>query len=70
MGLGAIKQELREVVLLPMALPQLFTGIRRPQCNLLFYGVPGTGAAAGAWGITCGPIPCPAVPAMHVLCGH
>ena len=37
-------QELREAVLLPMSLPHLFTGIRRPQCNLLFYGPPGTGA--------------------------
>lgn len=36
-------QELREAVLLPMRFPQLFTGIRRPQCNLLFHGAPGTG---------------------------
>ena len=36
-------KELREAVLLPMSLPHLFTGIRRPQCNLLFYGPPGTG---------------------------
>ncbi|EFN56624.1 hypothetical protein CHLNCDRAFT_144400 [Chlorella variabilis] len=35
--------ELREAVLLPMRFPQLFTGIRRPQCNLLFHGAPGTG---------------------------
>ncbi|KAI7838586.1 hypothetical protein COHA_007657 [Chlorella ohadii] len=42
-GLTAIKQELREAVLLPMRFPQLFTGIRRPQCNLLFFGPPGTG---------------------------
>lgn len=36
-------QELREAVLLPMRYPQLFTGIRRPQCNLLLWGAPGTG---------------------------
>ncbi|KAI3427001.1 hypothetical protein D9Q98_006945 [Chlorella vulgaris] len=35
--------ELREAVLLPMRYPQLFTGIRRPQCNLLLWGAPGTG---------------------------
>lgn len=38
-------QELREAVLLPMHLPHLFVGIRRPQCNMLFYGDPGTGKA-------------------------
>lgn len=37
------QQELREAVLLPMALPHLFTGIRRPQTNVLLFGVPGTG---------------------------
>ncbi|PSC75328.1 putative phytol kinase chloroplastic [Micractinium conductrix] len=47
-GLDAIKQarrgvELREAVLLPLAFPHLFTGIRRPQANLFFHGVPGTG---------------------------
>lgn len=31
-------------MLLPMHLPHLFTGIRRPQSNILFHGVPGTGA--------------------------
>ncbi|GAB4818520.1 hypothetical protein N2152v2_005566 [Parachlorella kessleri] len=38
-----IAKELREAVLLPMHLPHLFTGIRRPQCNLMFHGLPGTG---------------------------
>ncbi len=45
-------QELREAVLLPMHLPHLFTGIRRPQVNLMFHGVPGTGAD-GACGTVC-----------------
>lgn len=36
-------QELREAVLLPMRLPHLFVGIRRPQTNLMFHGAPGTG---------------------------
>lgn len=42
-GLAALKQELREAVLLPLHLPHLFTGIRRPQSNVLFHGRPGTG---------------------------
>ncbi|KAL4444228.1 hypothetical protein ABPG75_011965 [Micractinium tetrahymenae] len=42
-GLDAIKQELREAVLLPMRFPPLFTGLRRPQVNVMLHGVPGTG---------------------------
>lgn len=42
-GLAAIKRELREAVLLPRLAPHLFTGIRRPQSNILFHGPPGTG---------------------------
>lgn len=36
-------QELRGAVLLPMRFPHLFTGIRRPQSNIMFHGAPGTG---------------------------
>ena len=46
-GLAGIKQELREAVLLPLAVPHFFVGIRRPQCNILFHGAPGTGGCRG-----------------------
>lgn len=42
-------QELREAVLLPMRLPHLFSGLRRPQVNVLLHGVPGTGACWAPW---------------------
>lgn len=43
-------QELREAVLLPMRLPHLFTGLRRPQVNVLLHGLPGTGGCCAACG--------------------
>lgn len=42
-GLADVKRAVREAVLLPMRLPQLFRGIRRPPRTFLLYGPPGTG---------------------------
>ncbi len=42
-GLGETKRLLRESVILPRELPQLFTGIRRAPHAILLYGPPGNG---------------------------
>lgn len=42
-GLGPAKKLLKEAVILPMLLPDFFTGIRRPWRGVLMVGPPGTG---------------------------
>lgn len=42
-GMEEAKQALREAVILPMQMPQLFTGARKPWRGVLLYGPPGTG---------------------------
>lgn len=41
--LDQAKGVLKEAVLLPLAMPQFFKGIRRPWKGVLLYGPPGTG---------------------------
>lgn len=48
-GLAALKQELRETVLLPLHAPHLFVGLRRPQSNCILHGLPGEAWAGGCW---------------------
>jgi len=42
-GLQDCKKCLREAVLLPLFMPEFFTGIRRPWRGVLMFGPPGTG---------------------------
>ena len=42
-GLHECKKMLEEAVLLPILMPQYFTGIRRPWKGVLMFGPPGTG---------------------------
>jgi vacuolar protein-sorting-associated protein 4 len=42
-GLGEAKRNLIQAVILPMKLPQFFTGPRTPWRGILLYGPPGTG---------------------------
>ena len=42
-GLVQCKSMLEEAVLLPIFMPQYFTGIRRPWKGVLMFGPPGTG---------------------------
>jgi SpoVK/Ycf46/Vps4 family AAA+-type ATPase len=41
-GLKEAKQKLQEAAILPLARPDLFTGLRKPR-NIILYGPPGTG---------------------------
>jgi katanin p60 ATPase-containing subunit A1 len=42
-GLTEAKARLKEAVLMPILVPQFFTGLRRPWKGILMYGPPGTG---------------------------
>ncbi len=42
-GLEGAKRILQEAVLLPLLMPEYFTGIRRPWKGVLMFGPPGTG---------------------------
>ena len=42
-GLDNVKQALREAIVLPIAKPELFTGVRRPWSGILLFGPPGCG---------------------------
>ncbi|MHA1689573.1 MAG: AAA family ATPase [Promethearchaeota archaeon] len=42
-GLGNVKQNLREAIVLPIIRPELFTGARKPWSGILLFGPPGCG---------------------------
>ncbi|MFX1575026.1 MAG: AAA family ATPase [Promethearchaeota archaeon] len=42
-GLQAVKQALREAIVLPIVKPELFTGARKPWSGILLFGPPGCG---------------------------
>merc|ERR1719387_1198181 len=42
-GLEAAKRAINEAVVLPLILPEFFTGIRKPWKGVLLFGPPGTG---------------------------
>merc|ERR1719160_1968043 len=42
-GLESAKRAMNEAVLLPLLLPEFFTGIRKPWKGVLLFGPPGTG---------------------------
>jgi len=42
-GLDEAKQAVQEAIIMPMTMPELFTGLREPPRGVLFFGPPGTG---------------------------
>ena len=43
-ALDTAKRLLNEAIVLPLMMPELFTGIRKPWQGVLLFGPPGTGA--------------------------
>ena len=42
-GIENVKDYLTELIVLPLKVPSIFRGTRRPTTNCLLYGPPGTG---------------------------